>query len=234
MKLGGEKCNLNLQCGSLYWVQAFSRSGSSAIEGKSSAKLERQFTQHSLKRIPSIPGADISRAPSQASNQIVLNKWTFLYIELSRVMRSNHFSIAKYSNYIQELHVQVIFTLPATVFWWMLLLLLHYNHLIALLQALFALVLLNPSSECAVVFWVCVCACVCARPLPVTKPYLRPFQAGSCAWFSPFLLYTNHTCVLVCVCLYMREYKCVMNVINFHTTCSFEVEIEINILSDVK
>ena len=36
---------------------------------------------------------------------------------------------------------------------------------------------------------------------------IRPFQSGSSAWFSPFLLCANHTCVFVYVCLYMRVCK---------------------------
>ena len=35
------------------------------------------------------------------------------------------------------------------------------------------------------------------------NPFFRPFQPGSCAWLSSFLLYADDTCVLVCVCLCM-------------------------------
>jgi len=53
---------------------------------------------------------------------------------------------------------------------------------------------------------------VCARSL--TKPFFRPYQPGSRAWLSPFLLWADCTCVLVCVCLCMCMYKCVGKLIN--------------------
>ena len=50
---------------------------------------------------------------------------------------------------------------------------------------------------------------VCARSL--TKPFFRPYQPGSCAWLSPFLLCADCTlymCACVCVHLYVHVKMC--------------------------
>jgi len=71
------------------------------------------------------------------------------------------------------------------------------------------------------------------------QPYFGPFQPGSCARFSQFLLCANHTCVLVWVCLYIRVQKCVIKVININKhkqnrddiTCNVKVDIEMDVHS---
>ena len=118
----------------------------------------------------------------------------------------------------------------------MLLLSLRRISLVALLEAPFAWIfLLDLRSWCDGIFFL-LSLCFWQNP------FFRPSQPGSCAWLSPFLLCADHTCVLVCVRLYMCVWKCVIKVININkskqnrddVTCNIKSEKEKDVHGDVK
>jgi len=87
---------------------------------------------------------------------------------------------------------------------------------------------------------------MCARSLYLTKILLqervRSSQPGSYVWFSPFLLCAHPTCVLVCACLYVCVWKCVIKVININkykqsrdnVTCNIKAETETDVHNDLQ
>ena len=87
-----------------------------------------------------------------------------------------------------------------------------------------------------------MCVCVCARPLSLTQTFFHPSQPGSCAWFSPFLLCAKHSYSLMCVCLHMFAWNCVISLIHINkykqnhddVTCNIQVETQIDVYGDAK
>ena len=124
----------------------------------------------------------------------------------------------------------------------MLLLLLHENSLVPLLEAPFARIFFW-TWNIGVLTFVIYHFLLCEAFVSHKHPFFRFSQPGSCAWLSPFLFCADYKFVLVCVCLCISVRVTVsIKVININkykqnrddVTCNIKVETEIDIYSDVK